>query len=410
MPKQSYASRHDTAVLARPEPLALPAANAHAVDPPFNNRILRVTDPSISARSCWTTSAAAANAWNLDSTYFYFTQERGADWLARFDPATFHAVVEYRLPLDGCSFSYSDRELLYGTKQHKIYEYNIITRQARILVDLSAATGTAINHEARVTESQGWVMVSCGTSTQDQDIYCVLYRLSNGLTQVLNTAAGTLDGRPLDPRIGFRIHDAALVKGTPRYALITPAAGSDKYQTYVWDLTEEDFIYPIAVRDTGHTANGFGRRLNPAYNAGVKSAFLRGLAYAQVDSPAFHAALSNELVESHYSWNNSVGWAHIPVLGSTAQVNDGPWGYLAGEIFGISTDPTAPRVWRFCHNRSIWDGVNLGANFYDTPRGNVDQAGKYFLFSSNWLRTLGAGLRDERAGAYRSDVFLVELR
>jgi hypothetical protein len=48
------------------------------------------------------------------------------------------------------------------------------------------------------------------------------------------------------------------------------------------------------------------------------------------------------------------------------------------------------------HHRSLYER----GGFWDTPRGNVSPDGRYFIFTSNWERSLGDRARD---------VFLLEL-
>ena len=76
-----------------------------------------------------------------------------------------------------------------------------------------------------------------------------------------------------------------------------------------------------------------------------------------------------------------------------------------GEIIAVSTDGSG-RIWRFAHHRSaINSGTSMqgGGDFWSTPRGNISQDGRYFLFDSNWEDTLGA----DPKGGYRKDVFIV---
>ncbi len=46
-----------------------------------------------------------------------------------------------------------------------------------------------------------------------------------------------------------------------------------------------------------------------------------------------------------------------------------------------------------------------GYNFWDCPRGNVSQDGRFYMFTSNWEETVGEDMR----GSVREDVFVVKL-
>jgi hypothetical protein len=64
-----------------------------------------------------------------------------------------------------------------------------------------------------------------------------------------------------------------------------------------------------------------------------------------------------------------------------------------GEIICAAMDGSS-NVWRFAHHRSRI------ASFWDQPRANVSQDGRFVLFTSNWEQTLGVR---------RQDAFIVEL-
>ena len=68
---------------------------------------------------------------------------------------------------------------------------------------------------------------------------------------------------------------------------------------------------------------------------------------------------------------------------------------------GVRTDGAASTVWHFCHHRTVFDGKN----FWDCPRGNLSPDGRWYIFTTNWEKTLG----QTRRGEARLDVFLVSL-
>jgi outer membrane protein assembly factor BamB len=69
----------------------------------------------------------------------------------------------------------------------------------------------------------------------------------------------------------------------------------------------------------------------------------------------------------------------------------------------VETDGKASRVWRFAHTYSTAKN-----GFWSTPRGNVSQDGRFFIFTSDWEDQLDERPRDKRD--HRVDVFIVELR
>jgi hypothetical protein len=69
-----------------------------------------------------------------------------------------------------------------------------------------------------------------------------------------------------------------------------------------------------------------------------------------------------------------------------------------GEIICASMDGSF-NVWRFAHHRS--SVANL---FWDQPRANVSQDGRFVMFTSNWGGTVGTG-----PDGARQDAFIVQL-
>ena len=114
-----------------------------------------------------------------------------------------------------------------------------------------------------------------------------------------------------------------------------------------------------------------------------------------------------EWYDSHFSWNNVDSNDSNPVCFSTYLYSNpatpntalnvtGPW---ENEIDCAAMDGT--KVWRFAHTYSTAKN-----GFWSTPRGNVSQDGRFFMFTSDWEDLLGKG----PDGKNRVDVFVVELK
>jgi hypothetical protein len=113
--------------------------------------------------------------------------------------------------------------------------------------------------------------------------------------------------------------------------------------------------------------------------------------------------------DKHLSWNNvdkndtypacfSNYRDDNPITPATALKVVGPW---ENEINCVEMDGKGSKIWRFAHHYSTAKN-----GFWSTPRGNVSQDGRFFVFTSDWEDTLGKG----PSGNYRSDVFVVELK
>ena len=98
------------------------------------------------------------------------------------------------------------------------------------------------------------------------------------------------------------------------------------------------------------------------------------------------------------SWNNVQADERQPVCMSVFRADSLVLRVWDGEIVCAATDGMASTVWRFAHHRSqfVW--------FWDTPRANVSQDGRFALFTSNWGLTLGVGPE-----GFRDDAFIVQL-
>jgi hypothetical protein len=72
-----------------------------------------------------------------------------------------------------------------------------------------------------------------------------------------------------------------------------------------------------------------------------------------------------------------------------------------GEIFCIETDGIASTIWRFAHNRAIWDPEY----YWSEPFGNISLDGHYFMFTSGWDGQVGI----DKDGDPRTDVWIARL-
>jgi hypothetical protein len=211
----------------------------------------------------------------------------------------------------------------------------------------------------------------------------------------------------------------------------------------------------MAVENTGHRVLGFGDMVNDVHRWVYRTVDPEGIGKPR-DLMAHPAGERYFAYDGHESWNNARPDARVPVLISTYHpLEQGDpkcvWG---DEVIAVATDGSG-KVWLFAHHRSTVhvpagrgaggggsaplgqlapgsrDQENRGAsagegrraaaaaagldrdslvgegayNFWDTPRGNVSQDGRFFMFTSNWEETLGK----DRFGRFREDVFIVKL-
>jgi hypothetical protein len=112
--------------------------------------------------------------------------------------------------------------------------------------------------------------------------------------------------------------------------------------------------------------------------------------------------------DSHPSWNYNPGNDSTPVFTSTFGPSTpflGPW---YNEI--IAPPPSPGVIRRFAHTFNSTQSSNFSVPF---AIGAVSQDGRFYLFSSDWLGTLGSSSGNSTctlSSDCRGDVFVVELK
>jgi hypothetical protein len=406
----------DLAAHPAPEPPTLGGANSIVIDPAFFTRVARITDPntlgsSYLNRSFMTPSSAEQNTWNTTSTLFYVQFDGG--WLIPygFDPAT---LSSSRLPdptggygglvltnISGAAFSYNAPSILYGAVSSGLGQYDFNANQYSLLLDLSTVVAGPGHIGDISTSVNEQLSTYFGGAGEDDDRYVIVYDQHAGTYHILDTVSSTIDGIPLATPLGWKLHNARLEK-SGRFVAMTPVGATFME---VWD-TETNAVYAISNRGEGHHAAAYGTFLNqdtlpgdygPNWLARTLSATGSGdpVSLLPANAPPYWSD------DSHLSWNNANPDGSAPVLISTYSTQASTGGALLdGEIFAVSTSGNAASVWHFAHHYSTYNG-----NFWDSPRGNVSQDGRFFAFTSNWRNSVGT----DPYGRNRDDAFVVEL-
>ncbi len=111
-------------------------------------------------------------------------------------------------------------------------------------------------------------------------------------------------------------------------------------------------------------------------------------------------------MEKAFAWSNGAFNGNVlpPVCGATYSPKGNPevTQPYDGEVFCIETDGVASTIWRFAHNRAIWEGDNF---YWTKPYGSISLDGRFFAFTSSWDEQVGTFWND----APRTDVWIVEL-
>jgi hypothetical protein len=408
-----------------------PDVNVVFTDPDFGSRMVRVTDADVlvnmglSNINYVTDSSAEQNPWNTDSTRFYVIGTGGNFLLYSFDPATMQATWESipgaingALPVENVTFSRTNPNIVYGEAQSPdqvIAQYDI---SANNLTDLIATTScvpglATSSHMGDVSVSAGdqLLLTYEGGQQQDTDMFVVVYEKSLGC-RWYNTRTGEIGGQwgPVGKATSgasFLMHNAR-ISLSGDWAVLDSSTSALKFFWQVGTLNVNACGISQAPYCGGH---GVGGNINFVNSSGLLDDM--NIMIRPFDNLNSSAELINPLpkavqwgFDKHLSWNDDNSTDTMPVCGSTYLEENGPKAINRAwnrEIFCLRTDGVQSQVWRFGHHRSVYQG----GDFWSTPRGNVSQDGKFYMFTSTWENQLGP--QPGLVGRFREDVFIIEL-
>lgn len=394
----------------RPVP-ALPAlggAGSTVTDPTFGTSILRVTDPNTrpdrANRAFHTPSSAEANTWNTDSTIFYITGEGGEAIAYNFDPIAMRATRMGDtsgpsggsiLPFGGePTFSFTSKYVLYGMDgatgtllQQYDFQSAALTNLLDVKTVVSSFTGGYVGGVSNSGDDK--FNIYFGGQAQNDATFVLVWDKNTRQSTLLDTQAGTVNGSAAGSiSWGWTVHNSRIDK-SGRYVVISTASGP--YSLVVWDLQSRTFV-PITNKGGGHKVSGFGYIVNNDGFTDGDQWLIRSLSNLGSFSTLINPELSPTewVTDSHLSWNNAQPGVLVPVFLSTyhSQPSSAPWRAWDDEIVAVRTDGIQTTVWRFAHHFSTYVG------FWSSPRGNISQDGRFFMFTSNWGNTLGTDRED----------------
>jgi hypothetical protein len=420
----SYCARTDRRTEPYPKaPPALGPAGSIVKDTSFESRVLRVTDPNSdrerTGQSFHTPSAPVQNSWNTDSTRFYVIELGGRYLLYDFDPAnmTPRASGSPNVAWRGePQFSFAQPNLLYGIaiRGAAFQQYDISKGQVTTIHDPAGCmkldatvSGFAVSVDARDQRFS-----SVLGPQQDKNYIVYIYDRAKGC-RWYNTQTGEVGGQwgekgTISAPDRFLMHDARISK-SGEFVDITGRGGG----WFIWDV-EGLKVVPCnpgrAQQCGGHHALGYSHFLNPSGQQPM-DLLVRPFNRVSEFSPLVEQLpTGGAWFDKHISWNNVDPQDTNPACLSTYRRDNpntpgappqvsGPW---ENEIDCVETDSKASKVWRFAHTYSTAQN-----GFWSSPRGNVSQDGRFFMFTSDWEDELGQAPNDH---GFRTDVFIVELR
>lgn len=434
----SYTANSNRTTYNKPSLPALGGAGAIFSDPTFGSSMLRVTDPNTrpgaAGQSYTTPSAAHQTAWNADSTYFYVRSVDGYFIPYAFNPSTMR-TSRVQATSSGAGglvvssqaepqFSFVSPSTLYVTGQDPSNDWPIVRRfdfssgSYSDLLNLGQVAPIARStYTGGLSSSAGSperVMAFFGGSGQDSHYLVAVFPVAQPQSVLLldtTTSTLTVNGSRMGTNIplNFHLHHAWMDK-SGQYVVLestAPDRGSPNYAAplYVWD-TYANRVTALPQNTSlsgGHYATGFGMMVNQdcctstSWDAAQWQ--LRTLSNPTANQDLIGPVLTPQEVyaSDHTSWNNAQAGSVVPFVSGfyRSTSNTAPWRPWDDEIVAVQTNAgTGATVWRFAHHRTIVD------SFWDMPRPNVSQDGRWALFTSNWEHSLGSG---------RVDVFMVSL-
>ncbi|HEV3215928.1 MAG TPA: hypothetical protein VGZ27_09410 [Vicinamibacterales bacterium] len=440
----AYQAKSDRNSYPKPALPSIGSAGSGFSDPTFGSRMLRVTDrntrPGAAGRSYTTPSAAHQTAWNANSTLFYVRSVDGY-----FVPYAFNSSTMGISRVQGTGsgdggllissqtepqFSFVSPNIIYVSRQDSandwpiVQQYDFSTGLYTDLINLGQAApvthGTYTGGLASSAGSPERVMAFFGGSQQDSHYLVAVFAANQPQSvMVVDTTASTVTVNNAKTNtnipLNFHIHHAFMDK-SGQYVILestAPDRGSphNSAPLYVWDTSANTFtaLPESSALSGGHYATGFGMLVNQdcctstTWDAAQWQ--LRSLATPTVERDLITPVLTPQetYAGDHASWNNAQSGSLVPFVtafyrSSSETVAWRPWD---DEVVAVQTNGGASgaTVWRFAHHRTSI------VSFWDTPRANVSQDGRFAIFTSNWEKTLGA----DPGGGPREDVFMVEL-
>ncbi len=421
-----YCASTDQKIVPYPAtPLELPSAGSSAVDPAFGSRVLRVTDASLAPRGgpMHTPASSEQNAWNSSTTAFYVGDDGGGYWVYSFDPGALRAepsgarLTSWRGEPE---FSYSQPNVLYGVdgRSSKLQEYDIATHKFTAIDDPSkCARLEPDDHgsDVSVSADDNRFMAVFGPE-QDRNTLVYIYDRKQGC-RWYNTETGEVGGQwglagTITAPYRFGMHNARLSKSGD-FVVITSGGGLGG--SAIWEVATSKVTVcaNAAMRCGGHRALGYAHLLNSADSRHPLDFVYRPLddleAMKHIVTPLPPQPSASDWFDYHLSWNYIDNQDTTPACFSTYRSDNpvgpgvaptvkGPW---ENEIDCVETDGLASTIWRFAHTYST-----ARNGFWSSPRGNVSDDGRFYMFTSDWEDELG----QDRNQHYRTDVFVVQLR
>jgi hypothetical protein len=399
-------------------------------DPDFGSFMVRATDENTNPKvpgGFFRNPASVANEWSADNRKFYVSGSNTTILAFAFDPSTMKISAlpgaqpgqGIRVPLRlSPTFSFVDPDLMYGTTPHAplvISAFRFSTGKTTPLLDATTcATQPPLVAGPKVSSSDSTtsnddnrIEISAGGPQFGKRPFVIVYDKKLGC-RWYNSQTGQVGGQ-WGPTGTVNIPDRfsvnhSKISGNGRYVKISVTRAG----FYIWDVTSLN-VQPCLVHKglncSGYGAVGYDTYVNAPGGVDELNTFRRPLEDLTALTPLINPLpLPHYLgMEKHFAWSNGSLDSNAPICGATySPVGDveikQPYD---GEILCIETDGLASTVWRFAHNRAVWDPEY----YWTEPLGNVSLDGSFYIFTSGWGNQVG----NTRDGDPRTDLWIIKL-
>lgn len=411
-------------------PMVPPPVNVVFQDPDLGSSMVRITDGNTNPKQpdgFFRNPSGDRNEWSMDNSKFYVVGSSGANLAFAFDPSTMTVSAlpgagaggALSVPLrSGPTFSFLDPDLTYGTALKApltITTYRFSTGKTAPLFDTTncgtqpplVAGPKQSSSDTTISDDDNRIVISAGGNAFGNRPFVIVFDKRLGC-RWYNTQTGQIGGQwgPTGQASTPDTYSVNHVKisGNGQYARI----GVARTGFYVWDVTSlnvQSCKVHTGLLCGGYAAVGYDTYINAPGVLDELNTFRRPLG-----DLADLTQLINPLPQPYYwgmiksfAWSNGLLDTNLPVCGATYSPTGNPdvKQPYDGEVFCIETDGVASTIWRFAHNRAIWDPEY----YWTQPYGNISLDGRFFSFTSSWDGQVGTTSK----GDPRTDVWIVHL-
>jgi hypothetical protein len=424
----------------------LAGANTIVTDPTFGNRVVRITDAKTNPaaefqnRTFITAASGSAdeNLWNVDSTLFLVQDTGARAYPFTFHPGTLQAARMYvsNLPatngltlMNTGMWSRVSPNILYVASGTTISQYDFTDRtnppSPQLVYDFASSANCLPAGFTKTWESRGGVsgddtVMAMGYSNegaQGTGVYAVVYKVGSGCT-MLNTQTGRVSGDwgaqgTINLPDRWAIHNVKVSKDgnwlviARQECTTTTCLG----QPYFWQIGTTNVVAcGEGGHCSGHWTEGYSHWVNnnsvPIGNQEIRQFGIPTSATPLTFS--FPSGLTANL-DQHPSWNNADVADSVPVASTTWSPTTPFPAAWYNEIIAVAADGSGT-TWRFAHSFITAQSPNFSTKY---GIGSVSQDGKFFIFSSDWMGSLGSEQGATTCTVStncRGDVFVVEMR